>query len=179
MKLDYFHLTRSENCDKIIKEGIKADKEGNIFVFTDMIVANEIAKHQVFTEQYVVFEIDRKGITGKIKKDNVAELTRSYHRIIKQDHIKPEYVNFSDGYDTVFDGPTMWDYLINEKLNKWTYEQTDAYFSAKTWYDEHRQKKDIPEDELKTEYKRLMKELGIDVLDAKESEEYLRQEGLL
>jgi hypothetical protein len=179
MRLKYFHLTPSNNTHKIKKEGIKADEEGNIFVFTDMLVANEIAKNQVFTEQYAVFKIERKGITGKIEKDNVAEFAAFYQRIIKQKTIKPKFVKFMSVEDTVFDKPTTWDYLVYARMHKWTYEQTDAYFSVQEWHHEHSQKKDIPEDELETEYRRLMKELGIDILDAKESEEYLKQLGLL
>ena len=89
MKNEYFHLTNCENTAKIMQEGIKANKSGDIYVFTDMLVANPIAKEQVFADSYSVFQIDRKGVYGKILDDDAGELTQGYHRIIKQKLIKP------------------------------------------------------------------------------------------
>jgi len=71
MRIKLYHLTPTKNRDLILKEGIKANKDHMIFVFTDMLVANEIAKNQVFTDRYCVFKIARKGIESPLLKDNV------------------------------------------------------------------------------------------------------------
>jgi hypothetical protein len=142
-----YHLTPSENASEILKEGIKADEEGNIFAFTEMIVANEIAKNQVFTERYCVFRISRRGIKGEILKDNVAEFSACFQRIIKQDHIEPKFLRKMCEEDTVLLKPTAWDYMIGARLGE-TKEQTDAKFAVIAWDYEQRKKGKLSEEEI-------------------------------
>ncbi len=71
MKL--FHLTPIENVESIQKHGLKADEDGEIFVFTELWVADTIVTNQVFAKHYAVFEMKAKGISGKIGPDEVAE----------------------------------------------------------------------------------------------------------
>jgi len=40
----YYHVTDLKNVDQIKEHGLKANKEGLIFVFTDMVVSGLIAK---------------------------------------------------------------------------------------------------------------------------------------
>jgi hypothetical protein len=111
MKNKYFHLTNYENTEKIMQEGIKANKDGLIFVFTDMLVANTIARDQVFTDRYSAFEINRNGIYGKILDDDKAgEMSQGYHRIIKQKLISPKVLKLVYKKDTIHFEPDEWDY---------------------------------------------------------------------
>jgi hypothetical protein len=62
-----FHLSRVVNLESILCDGLRANEGGDIFAFTDMVVANTIALNQVFAERYAVFAIDPKGVTGKVR----------------------------------------------------------------------------------------------------------------
>ena len=148
MKIKFYHLTDCENAAKIMQEGIKANKNDEIFVFTDMLVANSIAKTQVFTQRYSVFKIDRKGISGKILKDNVEELTAGYHRIIKQKLIKPKFLKFICEKKTIVFEPTKWDYLYHAQLFGMTRNEVDQQFSKMKKSVESRPA--ISEDEIST-----------------------------
>ena len=84
---EFYHLTPSEKAGKIERKGIAANKHGEIFLFTNRIVANTIARDQVFTNRYTVFEINPDGITGTIIADKVSEFSASFQRIVKQDYL--------------------------------------------------------------------------------------------
>ena len=128
MKNTYYHLTDCENAPKVIQEGIKSDRYGQIFVFTDMLVANPIAKDQVFTKRYSVFKIDPKGITGEILEDYAGEFTQIYHKIIKQELIKPEFLKLICEKDTLFIEPASWDYIYYSQLFGWSRDEVDQHF---------------------------------------------------
>lgn len=129
MKQKIYHLTPHENTKAILEEGIKANEDGDIYVFTDMIVADTIAKNQVFTAKYSVFEINRKGIGVKLMPDDCGELSQAYQRIIKQNKIDPKYLELiACEMDIVTDRPTSWDYFVYENcynipyidaINRW------------------------------------------------------------
>jgi hypothetical protein len=125
---NFYHLTPYENTQQILEEGIKADSEGNIFTFTDLMVANTIAKEQVFTDRYSIFRIIREGFKGKPMLDEVGEFTAPYHRIIKYPHIKPKYLEFICEQETIYDKPTEWDYLLYVGRLGHTREQVDERF---------------------------------------------------
>ena len=148
--MDLYHLTPAENAPRILKEGLKSDAEGNIFAFTEMIVANEIAKNQVFTKRYCIFKISKKGICGEILKENVAEFSAWAHRIIRQNRIEPKYLKKVCEEDTVFLRPTAWDYGIGARLGE-TKEQTDKKFAVFAWMHEQREKDEFSEDEIMEE----------------------------
>lgn len=95
----YYHVTAIKNIDIIKKNGIKADKEGYIFVFTNAKCAEEIATNQCGLKKVALFMIDSRGITGKVIKDRVAEFTSHYHRIIIQDKISKRYVQFHHSWE--------------------------------------------------------------------------------
>ncbi len=88
----YWHVTRPEYVDSILKKGVVADKDGMIFVITDRLVMEEIALHQIGVNPYALFYIDNRGITGKVVKDRVAEYSAPYHRIIIQDKISKRHL---------------------------------------------------------------------------------------
>ena len=129
--LTLYHLTPHENEAAILRDGIVANEDGEIFLFTDMLVADTIAGDQVITKRYVVFQIDRKGVTSRLRPDKVAEFSRGYHRIVKQDCIKPEFLTLVGVFDTA-SGPTEWNYLSNERKGI-SRAQTDGMSAITAW----------------------------------------------
>lgn len=90
--MKYYHITSLEDLRGILKTGLNGTVEGQIFVMTDKRCAPSIAVTQCGYEDYVLLEINSKGITGKIEMDNVAELTAKWQRIIYQKVIDPKYI---------------------------------------------------------------------------------------
>jgi hypothetical protein len=115
--------------------GIVPDRQGRIFLFTDMLVANVIAKSQVFVKRYAVFEVAPAGIQGQLREDNVAESSHSFQRILKQAQIAPENLRLVGEYDTIYDTPTEWDYVLGERLGE-SRESVDERFSAQSEFRE-------------------------------------------
>jgi len=99
----------------IKNRGLMSNEDSEIFSFTNMNVANTIARDQVFLFEYAVFKIDPLGITGEIAMDDVAEFSAAYQRIIKQSHIEPNYLRLLRKRVKVahFDG---WDYFKYTQL---------------------------------------------------------------
>lgn len=102
-KQHYFcHATALENLDSIIKNGIKANENGEIFLYEDCFftcpplyancyVGDHIAENQIFIqgEEYVNFIIPSYEITGVLERDNVGEITSRMQWIAKQAVIYP------------------------------------------------------------------------------------------
>lgn len=109
--MKYYHITDRDNLSTILKEGLKANEEGNIFLFenksivinsVENTVADLIAYNQIFLEEYVMLEIDLNGITSEIINDNVGELSSSMQWIINQPLVKPEHIKSLGVYKTEF-----------------------------------------------------------------------------
>jgi hypothetical protein len=149
-----YHLTPAENAPRIRKEGLKAN-DGRIFAFTDMIVANAIAKEQVFTRRYCVFRISKNGINGEILRDRVEEFSAWAQRIIMQDHIEPKFLRKVCETDTIYDKPTAWDYEVGARLRQ-TKERVDANFAAIAWGLEQAKKGELSEEEIVAEVNRRL-----------------------
>ena len=116
----YYHISDIKNIDSIIEKGLLADEDGNIFLFINesidepgiarnkqgklcmgmkrRSVSDDIALNQLFLKEYALFEISAKGIEGKLKNDNVEELASVYHRIARQQQIKPEFIKLCGIY---------------------------------------------------------------------------------
>lgn len=92
LKRNLYHVTSPDAVDSILAQGLRANAAGRIFTITDTYFADRIAKTQLFLPVYAVFEIDPKGITGKVEADNVGELTSPWHRIILQHSVRPEFL---------------------------------------------------------------------------------------
>ena len=97
-----YHLTNAHHHASIMRNGITA-KAGVISVFTDMLVADVVAKSQVGVTRYTVYSIDPKGITGALTKDNVAESSQPYQRILHQRSISPQFLTVVGTYDVITD----------------------------------------------------------------------------
>ena len=125
----YYHLSPTEHAASIQECGIRADRDGRIFLFTDMLVANVIAKSQVHTRRYVVFEIAPDGVCGPLEPDEVAEFSHPFQRILRQQRVAPEHLRLVGTYDTVVDYPVEWDYRLAERQGE-SREYVDEVFAA-------------------------------------------------
>jgi hypothetical protein len=94
------------------------------------LVANVIAKSQVRTRRYVVFEIAPEGICGSLEPDEVAEFSRRFQRLLKQQRIAPKHLRLLGVYDTIVDYPTEWDYRLGERQRE-SREYVDEMFAAR------------------------------------------------
>lgn len=125
-----FHLSPAENVPSIQVDGLKASSDGAIYAFTDMIVADTIACNQVFASRYGVFRIMRRGITGTIESDDVAEFAAPYQRRIIQARVAPRHLRYLGTIDTdTTVRPTEWDYLIGERIYGRTRTQVDEEYA--------------------------------------------------
>jgi hypothetical protein len=100
-----FHVTACEAVDSILAHGLRANDYGQIFAIDSELVAEDVARGQLFLSSYALFWINARGISGAIEADNVAELVAGHHRIIVQQLIPPEFLillarkrNISSGY---------------------------------------------------------------------------------
>lgn len=109
----YYHITTEENAKKILKEGLKANcggfnsplsEEGYIYLFENksyrnlisgevIAVADAIAKNQLFLDEYVMLEIDERGIDVEVEKDDVGEFASFAEWKVKQPIIDKKYIN--------------------------------------------------------------------------------------
>ncbi len=110
----YYHITAKENALSILKEGLKANSEGEIFLFdnisvrtitakfnvngkpisenTIINVADHIAKSQLFLKEYVMFEVDSRGFETELIQDVCGEICFMAQWILKQSNIKPSFI---------------------------------------------------------------------------------------
>lgn len=91
----FYHVTRVENIDSIVLNGLKANEEGDVFLYEEYpltelgrlslnasTVGESIAKNQLFiADKYAVFTV--KAREKDLVKDNVAESTSTIQHINK------------------------------------------------------------------------------------------------
>jgi hypothetical protein len=111
--MKYYHITKIDLITVILTNGLKANEEGEIFLFenkslqhpeTKVIntIADTIAKNQIFLEEYAMFEIDAKGINVELINDNVGEISSIFQWIVKQPVINKEHIILFDIYKTKY-----------------------------------------------------------------------------
>jgi hypothetical protein len=128
----YYHATDVNNVEQIKKDGLNANEEGLIFVFTDMIVSGFIAKKQYgLVDRYAVFKIYSKGITGRVIKDRVAEFSAPYQRVIIQEKISKRYIEFLGTYKINPYESTEWDLLLMKRLKGLTTKDARKVFEKR------------------------------------------------
>lgn len=123
--MKYYHVTSFENAERILKEGLKANEEGMIFLFLNKalkstvpvvkdgrvvnveehyyLVADHIATRQTFTfPEYVILEVDSKGFNKELKEDVVGEGPSEAHMqwYLEQETIEPQYIQWFGMYKT-------------------------------------------------------------------------------
>lgn len=75
-----------------------------LFLTRGLILKIEIpyaAKNQLGFKDYSLFEIDGKGVTGRIICDEVGELTAKYQKIIYQSVTEPKYIKFKGMFKVI------------------------------------------------------------------------------
>ena len=128
----YYHVTDVNNVDQIKRDGLKANEEGLIFVFTDMVVSSSIAKEQYgLVDRYAVFKIYSNGITGRIIKDRVAEFSAPYQRVIIQEKILKRYIDFLGTFRVDSYESTEWDFLLLKRFKGLTPKDTGKVFEER------------------------------------------------
>jgi hypothetical protein len=120
------------NIEQIKKDGLKANEEGLIFVFTDMVVSGLIAKEQYgLVDRYAVFKIFSRGITGRVIKDRVAEFSAPYQRVIIQEKIEKRYIDFLGTFKVDPYEPNEWDILLLKRLKGLTTKDARKVFEER------------------------------------------------
>ena len=130
-EVNLYHLTPAENLDSILREGIRAGEDGAIYLFTHLTVANTIARDQVSAPRYAIFRILKKGITGEVGPDHVAEFAAPFQRRILQARIEREHLRLVGVRDVIYDRPTRFDYLVGEQLFRQSREDVRAEWAMR------------------------------------------------
>jgi hypothetical protein len=128
----YYHVTDVNNVDQIKRDGLKANEEGLIFVFTDMIASGLIAKEQYgLVDRYAVFKICSNGITGRVIKDRVAEFSAPYQRVVIQAKIQKSYIDFLGVFRVDSYEPAEWDLLLLKRFKGLTQKDARKVFEER------------------------------------------------
>jgi hypothetical protein len=116
--MKYYHITNTdkETIQSILKNGLRCNPEGEIFVFENKsislnnvtnTVADIIANNQIFLDEYVMFEIDDKGFNTELVNDNVAEISSKQQWYIKQSFIDKKHIQVYGTYKSNYQ--IFWD----------------------------------------------------------------------
>lgn len=111
-----FFLSHPDDRDAILTRGIEADAEGYIDVFTDNMVANTIARDQLFLDRYDLFWITPTGITAEPEPNPNCGITAPYQFRIRQSRVAEQFLRLMGEHEVVFDRPTSWDYFYWKRL---------------------------------------------------------------
>jgi hypothetical protein len=107
-----FYLSHPDDRQAILANGISANSDGYIDIFTDNMIGNAIAKDQLFLDRYTLFWITPTGITAEAEPYDVGVLTAKYQFRIRQSRVDERFVRLMGEYDVIKDRPTTWDYLF-------------------------------------------------------------------
>jgi len=113
MEKKYYHITENKKSiiNSIIINGLKGNKENEIFLFENKTIAfmgvvNQVADciafNQVFLKEYSLFEINGEGIKPELKKDNCGEISSLYQWIATQQIIEPKYIKLLGVFQTKY-----------------------------------------------------------------------------
>ena len=120
MERYYFHVTSKKNLESIMDNGLKANEDGDIFLYIkgsyidhfgiieengkwkvgdmEVDIVDDICLNQVFLyEECLLLRIDSRGIKGNLVEDVVAEYPSHLHKqwIAKQDVIEPKWISYT------------------------------------------------------------------------------------
>jgi hypothetical protein len=106
MRKYVYHVTDIANVAEILEDGLIA-KKGKIFFFDLMRLDVHIARHYCALYEYALLRIDKKGITGPVKNDFVADdnmtiLMSKHQFFVRQKCIKPEFITLVGYYEVAF-----------------------------------------------------------------------------
>jgi hypothetical protein len=123
----YWHITGPDSAERIMKEGINADEEGYIYLLTELEIPEDVygkkfsipdivVTSQIGYMNYIIIEIDPKGITARLQKDNVAEITAYAQRRVKQKKIEPKFLKIGKIQQVDVKQVRLFNTLLIEKL---------------------------------------------------------------
>ena len=97
-----YHITPKENVDSILKNGLIANEQNDVFLFEDYLVKwyngkevyvdELIANNQLFLKEFALFFINADGL--ELIKDDVAELTAEFQFIHKGNIAKERLIGY-------------------------------------------------------------------------------------
>ena len=114
----FWHISKKENLESILKNGIKANEDNEVFLLDEkevtikckfdkpFLVSKFVALNQLFLDEFVIFAVDVEGLA--LKPDDVAELTAPFQYIYKG-NISPKRIK---GYE--FDTTEDYEQQIKE-----------------------------------------------------------------
>lgn len=111
-----FHLSHPDDRERILGHGIDADAEGYIDIFTDNMVANTIARDQLFLDRYDIFWVTPTGITATMEPNTQVGITAPFQFRIRQSRVAEQFLRFMAEHDVVSDRPTAWDYFYWKRV---------------------------------------------------------------
>lgn len=96
----FYHISSPSNIPSILENGIVAGVDGKIFLLDteEQKIVASVALLQCGYQDYALFRVETKALSGQLMPDNVGELTTSHQFILKQDLIASKYVSLVDCY---------------------------------------------------------------------------------
>lgn len=146
-KKPYYHLTSVYNVESILKYGLKGgtDPQGqvktlerpSVFVLNqyhdklfDYVAINQLWPFQDIGE-YAVIEVAANGVTGKVKRDHVAERTAHVQRVIEQEVIAPDFLKLVQIRSLNFPGDKIYRLQRSIAQRSWS---NDEWAIARKWF---------------------------------------------
>jgi hypothetical protein len=115
--MKYYHITRNDQqtLQSIRDNGLRANEQGEIFLFENRAfslngvvnyVADHIANNQIFADEYIMFEVNSKGITT-LEREDIGEFPArlGLQWIAKQLVIEPKYIKPHGVYKNTYKSP--------------------------------------------------------------------------
>ena len=109
--MKYYHITKLDKIQSILKNGLRCNSEGEIFVFENKsiglntvtnTIADCIANNQIFLNEYAMFEVDDKGFNTDLINDNVGEMSSNQQWFIKQSFIDKKHIQIYGVFKTQY-----------------------------------------------------------------------------
>ncbi|REG92997.1 hypothetical protein [Flavobacterium aquicola] len=111
--MKYYYITDKKNRKSILENGLIANSENEIFLFENKKVVNKrnsisnlmadcIAKNQLFLEEYAMFEINPNGFKTPLENDNVEGVASSICWVLNQSKIDIDFISDLGDFKTDF-----------------------------------------------------------------------------
>jgi len=103
MKTKFYHVSHLDNKNSIASTGLKANEDGEILLYDTwaltlrrdpkarVVVGDFIALKQIDCKEYIVVEIDPRGIFLELIPDDGGDMAARYQFILKQKQIDRSY----------------------------------------------------------------------------------------
>jgi hypothetical protein len=122
--LRFFYCSNSDKVNEISQNGINADDNGSITVIMlderflmYQFVVDSYAYEILGIKEYCFFEIDQRGVKGKIDQLKTDDIFAPFYKTVKQDYIEKEYLipQITDRYESM--GLDIGVFLVENKHN--------------------------------------------------------------